>query len=132
MDKKEKEALLSFLAARFFAYNLLKRAFLEEPSKEFLELLKKDELLDFFPGKEEDDVDKGSKLAAQYLKESSIEDRLLGDLAVDYASLFIATEKRGKKERAQGDRDNAPPYESVYASEKPLIFQEETIKVRRE
>ena len=133
MDKKEKEALLSLLAARFFAYNLLKRAFLEEPTTEFLEVLKKDELFDFFPGREKKEVKEGADLASLYLKESPLDKNTMGDVIGDYNALFtFAPPKKGKRPAALYDKDNAPPYESVYLSTKPLTFQEETVAVRRE
>ena len=133
MPEKKKEALLSLLAARFFAYNLLKRVFLEEPSKDFLEIIDKDKLLDFFPGREgKGSVQSGSKLASAYLNEASINQQTLEDLAADYTHLFIAVTKKTEGITYLKDRENAPPYESVYRAKKPLVFQEETIKVRRE
>ena len=133
MPEKKKEALLSLLAARFFAYNLLKRVFLEEPSKDFLEIIAKDKLLDFFPGRENRGLVKtGSELTGGYLKEVSIDENIVNDLVADYNHLFVIAQKKSEKITPLGMRDNAPPYESVYRAKKPLVFQEETMKVRRE
>src|SRR3989304_7938352 len=95
MDKKKKEALLSLLAARFFAYNLLKRAFLEEPSKDFLELLKNDQLLDFFPGREKKEVKTGTELTAQFLEKSPADMNMCRDVVADYTLVFVALGKIG-------------------------------------
>lgn len=118
-----KEKLLDILAARFGALTFLKRAFLEEPTKEYLELLTEGDILAYFPQGGDDALLKsGYETLSFYLRDPG----LLGKdgvqkLSADYLTLFIGPGKLG-----------AAPYESVYRSNEPLVFQEHTMAVRAE
>src|SRR3990172_2328452 len=118
-----KEKLLDIMAARFCALTFLKRAFLEEPTKAYLELLAEGDILDYFPaGGDNGLLKSGFEALSFYLRDPNL---LTGDgindLAADYMYLFIGPGKLG-----------AAPYESVYRSGKPLVFQEHTMEVRAE
>lgn len=118
-----KEKLLDILVARFCALTFLKRAFLEEPTKEYLELLTEGDILAYFPEGGDDALLKsGYETLSFYLREPGLlaKDRVK-ELGADYLNLFIGPGKLG-----------AAPYESVYRSNKPLVFQEHTMEVRAE
>lgn len=104
---------------RMYAYGVLNRIFLEEPTGDFLQWLKAAHFLKLFPFQEEHPLIKeGIELAAQ-----SLENLDLGRferIRWDYTHLFIGPHKIP-----------APPWESVYLNKERLIFQEETLNVRR-
>jgi len=117
------EELDSFLASRLFAYHLLKGCFIEKPSQGFIQLLISEKLMEIFPERDEDiQIKEGTDLVIDYLKEPNVLSReKLKCLAEEYTYLFIGP-----------GRIPAPPWESVYLSEKRLIFQEQTEEVRKE
>ncbi len=115
-----KERFLNVLAERQFAYSFLQRLFIEEPSKEFVELIIKEDLVDVFPGKDNEIIKNGLEILSFYLKDPDLmTDENINDLKADYVNLFIGPGKLP-----------SPPYESVYRSKKRLVFQDETIEVR--
>lgn len=110
-------------AARVFAYSLLKRVFLEQPNAEFLKLLVEEELLDNFPGLEDDaEIREGLKVTKSYLARDGSYEGKARVAAVDYTSMFMAPMKK---------RIVAKPYESIYTSAMKQVWQEETMVVRR-
>jgi TorA maturation chaperone TorD len=116
-----KERLLNILAERVFVYSLLKRIYLEEPSKELLSLLVEEDLLKSFPRIDDGQIEKGLASVSFYLRDPDLlKNQNINDLRADYNNLFVGPGKMG-----------AAPYESVYRSEKELVFQEHTIQVRR-
>lgn len=110
------------LEARGFAYGLLARAFLAEPAPDLVRSLAQSDLASLFPYAEQPGlIAQGVAEVAAYLADpaaGSAEgfDRLLWD----YTRLFIGPAKLP-----------APPYESVYRSPDRLLFQEETLAVRK-
>lgn len=109
------------LGARVFGYSFLFRGFLEEPTKDFLEKLKNEDFLSYFPYiNENDDIKNGVRFVESYINESSSIEKLTDELAGDYAGLFLGPGKV-----------IAPPWESVYVSGGGLIFREETFEVRK-
>lgn len=118
-----KEKLLDILAARYCALAFLKRAFLEEPTKEYLELLTEGDVLAYFPEVGDDALLKsGYEALSFYLRDPGLLTKdSVKKLGAEYLSLFIGPEKLG-----------AAPYESVYRSARPLVFQEHTMEVRAE
>lgn len=122
-DKSSPKDLNFILASRLFAYNLLKRVFLEEPTKEFLDLLTTEGFLEAFPlADQNEEIRVGAAEIAEYLKDPNTStDNLLTNLSVDFCGLLLGP-----------GRPSAPPWESVYLSEKGLLFSEETIAIRRE
>ncbi|HEB12055.1 MAG TPA: dehydrogenase [Actinobacteria bacterium] len=117
-----KRKLIDLVDRRLFAYSFLKRVFIEEPTKEFLELLISENLLEIFIAKEENkQIEQGIETIYLYLKNPDVlSDENITDLGADYVNLFIGP-----------GMVIASPYESVYLSEKRLVFQTETIEVRR-
>ncbi|HML31190.1 TorD/DmsD family molecular chaperone [Sporomusa sphaeroides] len=122
-DTKELASLLPLLEARVFAYDLLRRTFLQEPVQDFLVRLSQNELAMAFPFQEEnEDIAQGVQKLATYLKQCSAEGLAQTEyekLHWEYTRLFI-----GPYEVA------APPWESVYLNKDKLLFQQETRLVR--
>jgi TorA maturation chaperone TorD len=110
------------LAVRVFAYDLLRRIFLEEPSREFLEALVVGKGIEAFPLVEEHaELREGQRLVLTYLQQHDIRQQQIYDrLHWDYTKLFI-----GPNELP------APPWESAYLNEERLLFQQETLDVRQ-
>ncbi len=117
-----KESLLDIMAARAFAYSFLSRAFLEEPSKEFLTVLVEQELIDSFLGLEENALLKAGHESVSFaLRDPDIlTDESIVALAGDYNRIFIGL----------GKKKSISPYESVYRSTDRLVFQKDTMDVR--
>jgi putative dimethyl sulfoxide reductase chaperone len=115
------EGIGPFLEARTFAYDILKCAFLQEPSREFIEFLIKREIVQAFPFA---DSHAGFSEAlgriVNYLKESEVLSvRNYDRLHWDYTRMFIGPAKLP-----------APPWESVYRDADHLHFSKETLDVR--
>lgn len=118
-----KSRILDILAQRRFAYQFLKRAFIEESSADFVTLLIEENLLEAFPGADEPgDVKAGVDDINFYLRDPDVlTTDGLARLETDFVNLFIGV-----------GRVKAPPWESVYRSASKLIYQEHTIEVRNE
>lgn len=118
-----KKRFLDTLAKRLFAYSLLKRAFIDEPSKELLALLIDEDLISAFPFQEDnEELREGAQMISFCLKDPDVlSDRTVEELIIDFNGLFIAPGPRYTK-----------PWESVYTSRKHLLFQDETLVVRNE
>ena len=115
------EGIQPFLEARAFAYDILKCAFLQEPSREFIEFLIKREIVQAFPFA---DSHAGFSEAlgkiVNYLKEPEVlSERNYDRLHWDYTRMFIGPAKLP-----------APPWESVYRDADHLHFSKETLDVR--
>ena len=112
-----------YFYARQYAYDLLRRIFIEEPSVALMHFLQKDKILKSFPFADQSDAMQAAiKQMGSYLKKSSFkagEDKF-EDLHWDYTRLFIGPEA-----------PPAPPWESVYISRDKLLFQENTNRVKR-
>ena len=100
-------SLLPLLEARVFAYDLLRRTFLQEPVQDFLVRLSQNELAMAFPFQEEnEDIAQGVQKLTAYLQQYTAEGLAQTEyekLHWEYTRLFI-----GPHEVA------APPWESVY------------------
>ena len=109
------------LEARIFAYDFLRRAFLQEPSQEFLMNLGPKQMTPAFPFREEHpDIAAGTKKVHEYLQQRDIlSETEYEKLQRDYTRLFIGPGKLP-----------APPWESSYRNKDKLLFQEETRQVR--
>ena len=115
-----KERLLNILAVRMCAYAFLKRAFLEEPVKEYLKLLAESDILSYFPRDENAYLKEGYETLVFFLRDPNLlTGKMINELVADYMALFVGPGALG-----------AHPYESVYRSIKPLVFQEHTMEVR--
>ncbi|WP_019851409.1 molecular chaperone [Desulfitobacterium sp. PCE1] len=110
------------LETRVFIYDLLRRAFLQEPTPEFLAFINDRSLFENFPFQEEQkDIAEGAAqiLALIYEKDlTSLE--VFDSLHWDYTRMFIGP-----------DRLPAPLWESAYLSKERLLFQERTLQVRQ-
>ncbi|HWI61998.1 MAG TPA: molecular chaperone TorD family protein [Symbiobacteriaceae bacterium] len=107
------------LEARGFAYGLLARAFLSEPSPLLTGALIQSDAAGLFPyAQHSGPIQQGAAELAAYLADpgSGGYDQLLWD----YTRLFIGPAALP-----------APPYESAYRSADRLLFQQETLDVRQ-
>jgi len=116
------EGIKALLEERLYLYDVLRRTFLEEPSREFLQALQENKVLELFPFREEDeDIQEGLRQAQKDLAENNLlEDQQFESLQWDYTKMFIGPYKLP-----------APPWETAYLTEERLLFQEETLDVRR-
>lgn len=119
-DYKEKIKELNM--ARAYGYMFLKRAFYIEPTMEYISALSKDEYLESFPFRDENNnINKGLEEVELYLSQKDItSEEEYNKIHWDYTRMFI-----GPRELP------APPWESSYLNEDKLLFQEETLQVRR-
>lgn len=111
-----------FIYARRFAYDVLRRFFIEEPSRDYLQHFVNEGLIELFPFIETSkEIEEGVEEIKEYLSKydvvNNVED--YEDLHWDYTRMFI-----GPFELP------APPWESVYVRKDGLLFQENTINVR--
>ena len=109
------------LETRAFIYDVLRRTFLEEPTKAFLNLIMEKEFTAGFPFAEEnEEIREGIAQIAAFLQEHDLksEDEY-NDLHWDYTRMFIGPDKLP-----------APLWESAYLNKERLLFQEQTLKVR--
>ncbi|HVJ50117.1 molecular chaperone TorD family protein [Desulfitobacterium sp.] len=109
------------LEARVFVYDVLRRTFLEEPTKEFLNLIMDKEFTVTFPFTEENaEIREGIAQIAVFLQEHDLKsENEYNDLHWDYTRMFIGPDKLP-----------APLWESAYLNKERLLFQEQTLKVR--
>ncbi|MCB8818239.1 TorD/DmsD family molecular chaperone [Desulfosporosinus shakirovi] len=116
------ENLRALIEVRIHAYDLLRRNFWQEPSPEFLQSLIQTEQMTSFPFSDESSlIAEGAKDVTSYLNElKPLRDETFDQLHWDYTRLFIGPNKLA-----------APPWESAYLNEDRLLFQEETLQVRR-
>ena len=116
-----KKRILDLLTVRSFAYTLLKRFLIEESTKGFLNILIEEELLDQFPwAGENGDIRDGLEALTFFLRDPELlTPGTLTKLESDYLTLFIGT-----------GRLKAPPWESVYLSQRKIVYQEHTLAVR--
>ncbi|WP_070120975.1 TorD/DmsD family molecular chaperone [Bacillus marinisedimentorum] len=114
--------VLNIFYAREFAYDILRRFFLEEPSREYVKHFIQHNMIDIFPFREESEgIQAGIQEVKRYLADHNpgkIE-KHYEDLHWDYTRMFI-----GPFETP------ASPWESVYVTSDQLLFQETTMMVR--
>jgi TorA maturation chaperone TorD len=107
------------LELRTFAYDILRSVFLAEPTKEVVIQLQNG-VIDYFPFKEEHpQLKEGIDQVNNYFKTFDI-DKNFEQLHWDYTRMFIGPHKLP-----------APIWESAYVNKDGLLFQEETLQVRR-
>jgi Uncharacterized component of anaerobic dehydrogenases len=116
--------LLPLLKLRVLTYDFLRRTFISEPAHELLDMISNGLEVNEFPfAVENQSLCDGVSLVKQYLVDYSRNhdhDKVLERLNWEYTRLFI-----GPHELA------APPWESAYLNEERLLFQKETLAVRR-
>lgn len=112
-----------YFYARRFAWDLLRRLFMEEPTPALLSYLKHEHPFRLFPHLEDTPaVDRAREDIAGFLaeREFQAEDADFDDLHWDFTRLFIGPEA-----------PLAPPWESVYVSRDKLLFQKNTQLVQQ-
>ncbi len=115
-------SLRPLLEVRTSAYDLLRLTFLAEPSRAFVESLKGGGPLRDFPFADESRLlFEGAAEAADWMsRPDAADDAFFEALHWDYTRMFI-----GPYELP------APPWESAYLNDERLLFQKETLEVRR-
>ncbi|HEY2421007.1 MAG TPA: molecular chaperone TorD family protein [Neobacillus sp.] len=109
----------NLIELRIFAYDILRRVFLEEPTKELIAQFQNG-VINFFPFKEENSqLNDGVELVNHYFKTFDM-DKNFEELHWDYTRMFI-----GPYELP------VHIWESSYVNKDQLLFQEETLLVRR-
>lgn len=109
----------NLLELRVFAYDVLRRVFLTEPTKELIVQLQNG-VIDSFPFKEENRfLKEGVKQVQTYFDTFELAEDY-DDLHWDYTRMFIGPYKLP-----------VPIWESAYVNKDGLLFQEETLRVRR-
>jgi TorA maturation chaperone TorD len=121
-EEKTTEAVKLLLEARIFAYDLLKQTFIEEPTRDFLKALSGDHVIRSFPfAREHPLILEGVNQVSKYLsRPDALADEAYEKLHWDYTRMFIGPYKLP-----------APLWESAYLNEEHLLFQAETLEVRR-
>jgi TorA maturation chaperone TorD len=116
------ETIEALLEARIFAYDLLRQTFITEPQHVFYTALKEESFLHSFPFSDEnEDIKHGVQLATRFIEsQDSNPEKDFNAIHWDYTRLFIGPDKLP-----------APPWESVYLSRDRLLFQKQTMQVRR-
>lgn len=111
------------LVGQALLFGLLGKALYANPDRAWLEPLVIENVFEEAPfAEDEAPTQQGIELLARWTTEArgQISDAMLRDLRADYAHLFVGE-----------SRMSVPPWESVYFNEERLIFQEETVDVRR-
>lgn len=118
-ESTDSAEITNLLELRLFAYDILRRVFLAEPTKELITQFQ-DGVMNYFPFKEENhQLQEGIDEVNQYFKTFNLEQDFDG-LHWDFTRMFIGP-----------TRLPAPIWESAYVNNEGLIFQEETLRVRR-
>jgi len=122
LEQTTLEQMLPLLQVRVFAYDLLRRTFLAEPTKDLLKTVNHVGFIEAFPFVEDSAlIGKGVEEVSTYLQNQDVSsEKVYNQLHWDYTRMFI-----GPYELP------APPWESAFLNKDRLLFQEETLKVRR-
>jgi TorA maturation chaperone TorD len=112
----EPDEFQQLMKARQNVYDLLRCFFLREPSEDFFQALKEEDLLKNLRGCHPD-LDEGVEFLSAVISSPKV-NLLVSDLLLEFNRLFIGPFP-------------VPLYESVYRSKSGLIMQEETLAVRK-
>lgn len=111
--------LENYFQSRKLAYEILKNVYIEEPTKELLKPFQEG-LMEHFPFKTMDpQLSEGAELVNQYFESFCLEEDF-DEVHWDYTRMFIGPNKLP-----------VPIWASYYLDKDGLLFQEETLKVRR-
>lgn len=121
-EKMTLEDMASVLHARKYAYDILRRFFIEEPVQEYLKIFVQQKMAEHFPFvNDSEGISEGVRNIKEYL--ANFDPVYNRDdfeaLHWDYTRMFI-----GPFELP------APPWESVYVRKDRLLFQKHTLEVR--
>lgn len=115
--------LKEILYAREYAYDILRRFFLEEPTEEYLKVFLQRNMIEQFPFIEDSkEIEEGAKLVKEHYQNYDVVTNKshFDALHWDYTKLMI------------GPFDLlAPPWESVYVQKEAMLFQKCTMDVRK-
>lgn len=117
-----KEAVNIFYA-RQYAYDILRRFFIEEPSKDYLKEFVQKNMIDVFPFIEDSaEIHAGVYEVKEHLANHDVTniEKHYDDLHWEYTRLFIGPFKLP-----------VPPWESTYVRKDQLLFQGTTMNVRQ-
>lgn len=112
------------LFARLYAYDILRRFFIEEPSQQYLKHFVNQKMVEHFPFVEDSSmIREGVEDVKEYLQQFDIAYKRshFEDLHWDYTRMMIGPFKL-----------EAPPWESVYVQKDKLLFNKCTLEVRKE
>jgi putative dimethyl sulfoxide reductase chaperone len=112
----EPDEFQQLMKARQNVYDLLRCFFLQEPSEDFLKVLKEEDFLKDLRGYHPE-LDEGVDLLSAVISLPTANSPL-SDLRLEFTRLFIGPSP-------------VPLYESVYRSQSGLLMQEETLAVRK-
>lgn len=121
INEQNRESLISWAStfmAHIVAYRFLNKVFYQLPDESFIDTLVAEDLFSEWPLPENEQTQIGLALMKSFTDKWSNDQ--LADLRRDYSRLFSGP-----------DRLLAPPWESVYLSREHLLFEEETMAVRR-
>ncbi|WP_342431205.1 molecular chaperone TorD family protein [Neobacillus sp. FSL H8-0543] len=117
------EEIVNIFYARKYAYDILRRFFIEEPSREYLKPFVQKNMIDLFPYKENsEEIQAGIRDIKAYLSTHDVIniERHYQELHWDFTRMFIGPFEV-----------STPPWESSYVSRNGLLFQETTMNVRK-
>ncbi|MBI5967235.1 MAG: molecular chaperone TorD family protein [Deltaproteobacteria bacterium] len=112
----EPDEFQQLMKARQNVYDLLRYFFLQEPTPDFVQALKEEDVLKNLRGYHPD-LDEGVELLSSVIS-SPTSNLLVPNLLLEFTRLFVGPFP-------------VPLFESVYRSESGLVMQEETLAVRR-
>lgn len=115
--------LENLLFAREYAYDILRRFFIEEPTQEYLKVFVQQKMIEKFPFLEDSKgIEEGAREVKDYYEKVDIifNQSNFDDLHWDFTKMMI------------GPFDLvAPPWESVYVQKEAMLFQKCTMDVRK-
>lgn len=115
--------LENLLFAREYAYDILRRFFIEEPTRDYLKVFVQQKMIENFPFIEDSKgIEDGAREIIEYYNKVDIvtNESNFDDLHWDYTKMMI-----GPFDLA------APPWESVYVQKEKMLFQKCTMDVRK-
>lgn len=120
MEVAKQQGLANYLSIRGLSYDILRIIFLKEPSKRLLNTLQDRELMGNPPFREEHPLIKEGLNTIKLFFEQNRINKIYDKLHWDYTRMFIGPGILP-----------APPWESAYLNEDKLLFQRETLLVRK-
>lgn len=124
MEQNDKNKLIEeILLGEYLVFGLLGRVLYNRPDESLLKALIDEDVFSEIPfGADQKETNKGQKILLNWAKnnQKGLSEDTLKDINADYTSLLVGVGKV-----------LAPPWESVYFTEDRLIFQEQTIQVRK-
>lgn len=116
------ERIIPLLEMRRFLYCFLRDSFLQEPTRLFLQQVQREMKTDVFPWERENaNIRAGIAVLREFMEQNNVKSEAVFDsVHWEYTRLFIGPE-----------RLPTPPWESAYCNESRLLFQIETLAVRK-